>query len=199
MSRFLISARKRYIGLFIFDRFLLARLFIHSLKYKTSLQNLIDAVEDLSSSINQQYKERMKRIEQQESDHSKLARRMLGWLTHVRRSMKVQELRHALAVRQGHREINTRCLHMENLLIPCCQRLVSIEKKTQIIRLVHRTAQQYLDDNRLTIFPQMQTEILDTCLIYLSFNEFRRGCCSFESFDEYGEVNRVVNGKRIAK
>ena len=172
---------------------------MHSLKYQTSLQNLIDAVEDLPSSIYEQYKERLERIDQQESGHRVLARRILGWLTHARRPMKVQELRHALAVRQGDKEINIQYLDMKNLLVPCCRGLVSIEKETQIIRLVHHTAQQYLDSNRLTIFPEMQTQILSTCLTYLSFSEFRRGRCSFESLGENGEVNRIANGKRIAK
>ena len=190
---------KRIIGLFIFYRFLLARLSMHSLKYKTSLQSLIDAVEDLPSSIYQQYKQRLERIEQQESGHSVLAGQILGWLTHARRPMKVQELRHALAVRRGDKEINNQYLDMEDLLVPCCQGLVSIEKETQIIRLVHHTAQQYLDNNRLAIFPEMQAQILGTCLTYLSFSEFQRGRYSFESFGELGEVNSIANGKRIAK
>ena len=171
---------------------------MHSLKYKTSLQNLIDAVEVLPSSIHQQYEERLDRIEQQESEHRNLARRILGWLTHASRPMKVQELRHALAVRQGDNGIASQSLDMEDLFVPCCHGLVSIEQETQIIRLVHRTAQQYLDDNRLAIFPGMQAQILSTCLTYLSFSEFRRGRCSFETF-EVCKVNKVANGKRIAK
>ena len=199
MSRSLISARKGYIDLLVFHRFLLARLFLQSLRYKTSPQRLIDAVENLPSSIYQQYKERLERVEQQKFDHSELARRILGWLTHAHRPMKVEELRHALAVKQGDKAINTQNLDMEDLFVPCCQGLVSIEKETQIIRLVHHTAQQYLDGNRLNIFPEMQAQILGTCLTYLSFSQIRRGRCSFESFGEYGEVNKVANGKRIAK
>ena len=171
---------------------------MHSLKYKTSLQSLIDTVEVLPSSINQQYEERLDRIKQQESDHSSLARGILGWLTHVTRPMKVQELRHALAVRQGDKAIAAQSLDLEDLFVPCCHGLVSIEQETQIIRLVHRTAQQYLDDNRLAIFPGMQAQILSTCLTYLSFSEFRRGRCNFETFAVY-KVNEVANGKRIAK
>ena len=44
----------------------------------------------------------------------------------------------------------------------------------------------------------MQAQILSTCLTYLSFSEFRRGRCSFETFEVY-KVNDVANGKRIAK
>ena len=171
---------------------------MHSLKYKTSLQNLIDAVEVLPSSIHQQYKERLDRIERQESDHRSLALRILGWLTHASRPMKVQELRHAFAVRTGDKTINTRALDMEDLFVTSCHGLVSIEKETQIIRFVHHTAQQYLENNRLTLFPGMHAEILRTSLNYLSFTEFGRGRYIFESFDAY-KVNKVANGKRIAK
>ena len=141
MSRSLITATEWCICLLICHRFLLARLSMHSLKYKTSLQSLIDAVEVLPSSIHQQYKERLDRIEQQESDHRSLSWRILGWLTHVSRPMKVQELRHALAVRQGDKAIAPQSLDVEDLFVPCCHGLVSIEQETQIIRLVHRTAQ----------------------------------------------------------
>ena len=170
-----------------------------SLKYKTSLQTLIDAVESLPSSIHQQYKERLDRINHQDPDHRNFALRILGWLTHAVRPMKVQELRHALAVRQGNKAIATRDLDMEDLFVPCCHGLVAIEQETQIIRLIHHTAQQYLDDDRLPMFSEIQAQILGTCLTYLSFSEFERGRCTFQSFDNVWEVNEVANGKRIAK
>lgn len=185
-------------GSFILSRFLLARLFVQTLKYKTNVRGLLDAIENLPPTINEQYRVTWRRIEEQNPNHRSLARRILSWLSHAMRPLKVQELRHALAVKQGDKAIDIESLEAEDLFLLCCHGLVSIERRTQIIRLVHYSAQQYLDDNRFSLFPDAQAEILQTCLTYLSFNEFRRGRCAFESFDPE-HVNSFGNGKQIAK
>ncbi|KAL8727660.1 MAG: hypothetical protein Q9166_005896 [cf. Caloplaca sp. 2 TL-2023] len=178
--------------------FLLARLFVQNLKYKTNLRGLRNAIRNLPPTINEQYKETWRRIEEQNPDHRSLARRILSWLSHAIGPLKAQELRHALAIKQGDNVMDTESLEAEDLFLLCCHGLISIERETQIVRLVHYTAQQYLDENRLSLFPDAQAEILRTCLTYLSFNEFKRGRCTFESFDSYG-VNEVAKDKRIAK
>ncbi|KAL8904849.1 MAG: hypothetical protein Q9207_003009 [Kuettlingeria erythrocarpa] len=177
--------------------FLLARLFVQSLKYKTNVRDLRNASQSLPSTINEQYEATRSRIEEQHHDHRSLAWRILSWLSHAMSPLKMQELRHALAVNPGDSEIDTEGLEAEDLFQLCCHGLVSIERETQIIRLVHYTAQQYLDENRVSLFPDAQAQILRTCLTYLSFDKFKRGRCTFESLED--EVNKVANGKRIAK
>ncbi|KAL8759293.1 MAG: hypothetical protein Q9184_003678, partial [Pyrenodesmia sp. 2 TL-2023] len=178
-------------------RFLLARLFVQNLKYKTNLRDLRNASQNLPSTINEQYKVTWSRIEGQHPDHRRLALRILSWLSHAMGPLKVQELRHALAVNQGDRAMDIESLEAEDLFQVCCHGLVSIELDTQTIRLVHYTAQQFLDGIRKSLFPDAQAQILRTCLTYLSFDEFKRGRCAFESFEDH--VNKVANGKRIAK
>ncbi|KAL8922820.1 MAG: hypothetical protein Q9208_004945 [Pyrenodesmia sp. 3 TL-2023] len=193
LKKSLVSAiNKQASGLF-----LLARLSVQDLKYKTNLRDLRNASQNLSSTINEQYEVTWSRIEGQHPDHRRLALRILSWLSHVMSPLRVQELRHALAVNQGDSAIDIESLDAEDLFQVCCHGFVSIERDTQIIRLVHYTAQQFLDENRTSLFPDAQAQILRTCLTYLSFDEFKRGRCRFESF-EYG-VNEVANGKRIAK
>ncbi|KAL8655796.1 MAG: hypothetical protein Q9226_002907 [Calogaya cf. arnoldii] len=178
--------------------FLLARLFVETLKYKTNVHALRDAVQKLPRSINEQYKETWKRIEEQNIDHRNLALRILSWLSHAVRPLKVQELCHALATRTGEKTLDFDRLEAEDILVPCCHGFVAIDKKTQIIRLIHYSAQEYLDEQVSSLFPDAQAEILGTCLTYLSFDYFRRGRCTFDSFDSYG-INKVPNGIRIAK
>ena len=75
-----------------------------------------------------------------------------------------------------------------------------VDDKTQIIRLVHYSAQEYLYDHRLSLFPDAQASILDTCLTYLSFDHFKRGPCGFESDDFYhGGMYLRFNAIRVAK
>lgn len=178
-------------------RFLLARLFVQSLKYKTNVRDLRNASQSLPSTINEQYEATRSRIEEQHHDHRSLAWRILSWLSHAMGPLKVQELRHALAVNPGDSEIDTEGLEAEDLFQLCCHGFVSIERETQIIRLVHYTAQHYLDENRMSLFPDARAQILRTCLTYLSFDEFRRGRCTFESLE--AGVNEVAKGKRVAK
>ena len=168
-----------------FPRFLLARPFIETLKHKTNLRDLRDAVQKLPQSINEQYDETWKRIEQQNLEHRDLSKRTLNWLIHAIRPLKVQELSHALATRKGDKFLDTERLDARDSLLPCCHGLVVIEDETQIIRLVHYSTQEYLYQHRSNLFTNAQSNILSTCLTYLSFRHFQRGRCDFESFIYY--------------
>ncbi|KAL8672717.1 MAG: hypothetical protein Q9168_002842 [Polycauliona sp. 1 TL-2023] len=178
--------------------FLLARLYVDTLKIKPDMRALCDAVHKLPLFFDEQYDETWKRIEEQNPDYRTLARRILSWLSHSARPLQVQELRHALATMTGEKNLDVERLVAEDILLPCCHGLVAIDEKTQIIRLVHLSAQEYLGEHRSSLFPDAQAEMLSTCLSYLSFDHFRRGRCTSESFQTH-DVNEVANGKRIAK
>lgn len=120
-------------------RFLLARLFVQSLRDKTNIRDLLNAIDCLPPTIEEQYKNTMDRIRMQNNDHRNLAHRILSWLSNVARPVTVMELRHALAMQPGDTNINIDGLDAEDLLVPCCHGLVSIEQNTQIICLVHHT------------------------------------------------------------
>lgn len=179
-------------------RFLLARLFIQSLKYKSNMSDIPNSIQGFPANITMQYQETWQRIEQQEFDHSSLAKRILSWLAHTVRPLSIQELCHALAIKCGDKATNMRNLDAADLFVPCYQDLVVVEKGSQVIGLVHHTAQQYLDAHRSILFLDSEAKILQTCLTYLSFSEFDQGSCLFDSLKQY-DVNEVANGKRIAR
>lgn len=174
------------------------RLFLKSLRSKTNIRDLLEAVSRLPSSISEQYNETWVRIAQQNPDHKRLAQRILDLLSQVVRPLTVQELRHALAVSPGEPAVDPERLDAEDLLEPCCHGLVSIEQKTRSIGLVHHTAQEYFDDHRSTLFPNSQGEMLRTCLTYLSLSEFQQGPCEFYYFRSIDDKS-AAKGKRIAK
>ncbi|KAL9630679.1 MAG: hypothetical protein Q9204_004595, partial [Flavoplaca sp. TL-2023a] len=160
-------------------------------------------IQKLPQSINEQYEETWKRIEQQNLEHRDLGKRILSWLIHAIRPLKVQELSHALATRKGDKFLDTERLDARDSLLPCCHGLVVIDDETQIIRLVHYSTQEYLYQHRSNLFPDAQCNILSTCLTYLSFEHLQRGHCDFEDpVEDHGYVDnmaRDLDATRIAK
>ena len=60
------------------------------------------------------------------------------------RHLKVQELRHALATRRGDKIIDKENLMNFDRLVRSCAGLVTVDKESQIVRLVHQKAQEFL-------------------------------------------------------
>ena len=82
-------------------RFLYARLYLDALKTKSNPWMLKKALERLPESIDGIYKDAMQRIHQQgqqDPEARKRGFRILGILTYVRRSLGLEELKHALAI-----------------------------------------------------------------------------------------------------
>ena len=82
-------------------RFLYARLYLDALKTKSNLGMIKKALERLPESIDDIYKDAMQRIYQQgqqDLEARKRGFRILGILTYVRRSLGLEELKHALAI-----------------------------------------------------------------------------------------------------
>ncbi|CAF9939508.1 hypothetical protein IMSHALPRED_001530 [Imshaugia aleurites] len=79
-------------------RFLYARVYVDAIKTKTNLPKLIKALETLPEKLDDIWTDAMLRIQQQDSEAFKRVFRILGILTCVRRSLRLEELKHALAV-----------------------------------------------------------------------------------------------------
>ncbi|KIN03121.1 hypothetical protein OIDMADRAFT_18537, partial [Oidiodendron maius Zn] len=52
-----------------------------------------------------------------------------------------------------------------------------VDEETDIIRLCHFSAQEYLEHVRDQRFPEAQVEITRSCLVYLSLEPFASGPC----------------------
>ncbi len=116
------------------------------------------------------YDEAMHRIYSQPTEDVALAKRVLSWVSCAKRPLKVLELQHALAVEPGAIEIDEEALTEEDLFVSVCAGLVTIEKESNIIRLVHFTTQEYLERTRINHFPTAEIDIAMSCLTYLSFD-----------------------------
>ena len=63
-------------------------------------------------------------------------------------------------------------------MVSVCAGMVTVDKESGVIRLVHFTMQEYFESTLQTWAPDAQAAISRTCLTYLSFDVFRAGPCS---------------------
>jgi hypothetical protein len=81
----------------------------------------------------------LERIEAQPPSERELAQRVLMWIAHARRPLKIGELLHGLAVRSGEFNFDEDKIPCEELLVEYCMGLVQIDPDSSTIRLVHFT------------------------------------------------------------
>jgi hypothetical protein len=123
------------------------------------------------------YDQAIERINRQEMGLRDLAIRVLSWITCAKRQLTTIEFQHALATKKGKRTLDTRDLVPVEDIVSVCAGVVTMDKESDIIRLAHYTTQQYFNDKRNELFPNMEYNILITCLTYLSFDVFESGFC----------------------
>ena len=153
-----------------------ARLHLEFLTTKTTLRKLKDALTALPEGLNVTYDKTMERIHSQYPDHVTLARKVLCWLFYAQR-LTMLEVQHAVAVEIGDQSLDDDNIPEEGLLLSVCNGLVTYEKESGFLALIHYTFQQYLESKANTLFPEAQIEIVRTCLTYMSFDEFGLGPC----------------------
>ncbi|KAJ3536445.1 hypothetical protein NM208_g6710 [Fusarium decemcellulare] len=160
--------------------FLLAQLHLGSLIGKRSPASLKSALKKLpkgSDAYDHAYKHAMERIRGQAGDIEQLAIDVLSWIVCAFKPLTIEELRHALAV-----EIDNPLFDEENLpdaedIVSSCVGLVTIDDESNIIRLVHYTAQEYFERNKNEWFREADNYMTDVCVSYLTLDEFGSGDC----------------------
>ncbi|RYO78730.1 hypothetical protein DL762_008550 [Monosporascus cannonballus] len=168
--------------------FLLARLHVDSLldkrtksKVKSTLENLAKG----SKALDEAYDEAIKRIDSQLPEDGALAKSVLSWITYAQRPLTIGELCHALAVEPGEDELDRDNIPDVEDILSVCAGLVTVDRESNIIRLVHYTTQDYFERIREHWNPSAQQEIASTCLSYLSLGTFKSGSCpSDEDFED---------------
>ena len=125
------------------------------------------------------YQEAMTRIEAQSRDCRDLALRALAWIVYAERPLTTRELQEALAVQLGTPELDKDFIPPANRMQSICSGLVTIDRESNIIRLVHYTTQEFF--LRTKRFPEANADIAKTCATYLSFNVFESGFCQSDA------------------
>ena len=150
---------------------------------QTSIRNLRKALDSLPTKLNETYDEAMNRIQGQVQEHSQLALSALAWISNALRPLKLDELKEALAIQPGDPELDEEAIPEEALIVSVSAGLITIDNESETMRLVHFTVEEYFRGSKQRWFPHAHTQIAETCLTYLSFDEFESGACS--SDEEY--------------
>jgi Ankyrin repeats (3 copies)/Ankyrin repeats (many copies) len=135
-----------------------------------------------------------KRIKGQKPGFANLALRTISWIAFSERPLRTSELQHALAVTDGTSALDSRNLTKISLIISVCAGLVTVDSESDIIRFVHYTTQEYLEQTGTAWFPHAQTDITKICVTYLSFDTFQTGfSLTDEDFEAKIQSNAFYN------
>jgi ankyrin repeat protein len=158
-------------------RFLLAQLYMDSLATKGTPKAVRETLRALPRELNDTYDEAMERIVSQNDYDRQLAEHILAWISFATRPLTFKELQCALAVERFQTKLHEDNLIDKKLLTSVCTGLVTVDQRG-IVNFFHPTTKEYFQRIRVHRFPAAQKEIAETCLTYLSFDEFANGPCS---------------------
>ena len=163
------------------DRFLLAVLQIQTILAEPTAGDMEEALKNMPRGLNDAFEETLQRIHKLPEGRRRLGLNTLMWMSHVHKPLTVDELSDALAIRLGEASLNTKYRPSQKRMVDCCLGLVTVDEETSIIRLVHYTAQEYLQDHLDQAFDlagQTTAELIaELSLTYLMTEPFAAGCC----------------------
>ena len=140
------------------------------LSCQTSIRGLRVALDALPTKLNETYDEAISRIQGQVFEHKQLAMLALTWISCALRPLRVEELRHALAIRPGDHDLDPDALPDISLVVSVSAGLITIDEESQTVRLVHFTIEEYFQRRVHNLFPGADILITETCMTYLSFH-----------------------------
>ena len=161
--------------------FLLAQLYLKSLRMQPTVQDVLDTLEDLSTEIGEIYSGILKLIEENESPpKAALAKRALAFVVLARRVLTVAELLQALAIKTTDKALNPAAQPDLSVISSVTKSLLKAESDQGEVRLVHRTAQEYFESNCQVLFPGEQLDFSLAIMTYLNFSAFSMPCTGIQ-------------------
>jgi len=139
---------------------------------------IMESLDSLPTSVSAAYRRLLDRA----TDHD-FVFKILSWLYHAKRPLRMDELCEAVIVEPGDNTL-TENLPAPEMLIECCQGLIVWEQsddsaiywrqREDTVRLLHSTVKDFLDnDVRDKLRPV--NYITEICLTYLNFDDFEEG------------------------
>jgi ankyrin repeat protein len=160
-------------------------------QFQKQLQGSSEDRLELLSSV---YEQAMERINGQQAGFQLQAKKVLSWITCAKRPLTTAELLHALGVEVGESNLDEDNVPWIEDIVSVCAGLVTVDKESSIVRLVHYTTQEYLQQTQKRWFPDAETNITEICITYLSFDVFGSGFCqNDEEFEERSKSNCFYN------
>lgn len=160
-------------------RFLLCSLIMDNLCTSYNIAHLRRSLQSAPQNLQGMYQKTTDRIlaqTAQGSSRSILAIRVLTWVAYSVRPLQVEELRHALAVEAGDRDLNHENLTSLKIFISSCMGLIKVDEQNNC-RLVHLTAYDFFRTHASFDSTKAHLDFANTCLQYLSFKSFELDSC----------------------
>ena len=117
-------------------RFLHASLQLQALRECATRSDLDSVLNGFPAQIADVYAQTWNRIVNQPTSKASLARRALLWIVYAKRSLSLEELRHAIAMCPDTHRFDPRRSAAPDVLVSVCCGLLVIEMETGLIRLV---------------------------------------------------------------
>ena len=114
----------------------------------------------------------IERMKAQDGDKLRLGMAALMWIIHAERPLRAEELCHALGVELGSQDFNASNVPSASTLVGCCQGLITVDKETSIVRLIHHTVKEYLSAHH-HISNKPHAEMAEICLTYLNSKQVK--------------------------
>lgn len=149
---------------------------IQAVLYEPTAGEMEEALEKMPRGLKDAFEETIKRIQRQPEGRMRLGMNTLMWVSHVKRPLHFAELSEALAIKPAEASLNPKYRPTPKLIVDCCLGLVTVDKESSIIRLVHYSVQKYFQEHHKQKFPHSEQRIAESCITYLLFNRFGSGC-----------------------
>ena len=144
------------------------------------------------------YSQTLQQIKEQKRDRRRLGMKVLMWLSHAKRPLRIDELCYALAVDVEATDLDPKNIRPQDTVLGSCLGLAFVDKKTSVVRPIHHTLQKYL--SRPGILPGAHKILGETCLAYLNYDQTKRlpnkvGDLEHIPFLEYSSFYWVAHAK----
>ncbi|KAH6905367.1 hypothetical protein BKA70DRAFT_502051 [Coprinopsis sp. MPI-PUGE-AT-0042] len=148
--------------------FLHASLQMDALQHCFTIRDAMQTLEAFPRRIEDVYKQTWQRIIQSEPHHASLAKTTLVWVLNTKYSMLIDVLRRALATSPDTYSFESSRLMPEAALVSACCGLITVDKESRLVWLIHYTAKKPLKGFLRTPFPHPHSLLASVCLAYLT-------------------------------
>ena len=155
-------------------RFLLVALNIEAILGETSIarrKKMLRKVASTGVGLDSMYGQTLQRIREQRGDRSRLGMKVLMWVSHAARPLRIDELCHALAVDMQSTDLDPENIRPQDTVLGSCLGLAIVDGEASTVRLIHYTLQEYL--SRHGIFPDAHKILGQACLAYLNYKQIK--------------------------
>ncbi|KAL2193805.1 hypothetical protein P885DRAFT_71817 [Corynascus similis CBS 632.67] len=173
---------REFHGIFL-GKFLLAKLHLESLSTKMNRKAIQVALKSLPATLDATYAEAIQRMYNQAPDLVEVAKSVLFWVICAKRPLTISELRHLYATLEP-----TNCTPLEDddlpdgeLLTSTCGGLIMVDREAHTVRVVHYTAQEYLERTHVEALEAAKLSLANACLAYLTLPNLSDGPCGSDT------------------